>query len=429
MSGATVVGAPSHRPAQASLTARIVPKTVPVGEPATLTSRLRPAKKGVRLVVQRRVSGRWVTKARPTTDAKGRATYRVPTSVAGVQKLRVLRKSSHRNLRATSRAVTIKVTATSGCTPRTALVDDEATRPARCLAARLDRWQAAGAMGIGQQLNVSNTAYLTPLTALGNRTVNVVGFDLTELAQGDTFEFPDPPLERLTALAQDGAVLSASWHPPNPHTGGNYDDRSWHDLGALLDPTTPEYAQFWADYAAKLELLRRFQDAGVAVVVRPFHEANGDWFWWGRPDPTVYRQLWSLMQQKTWAAGVHNVLWAYSFNAVTGTHIGDPVKLLPARVDLAGMDSYSSGALSTKGYAAVAAKVERMAFTEVGPYERPDGSWDPALAGKAARSLADPPIWSMLWFDDGGGKKQLSSLRRGPAWLDSCQGGFCSVGP
>lgn len=434
-SGATTVGARPHKPPKVTLSARVAPAAVPVGEPATLAIRLRPGARGVRLVVQRRAGSRWVTLARPRTDADGNARIRIATTVVGPQRLRVLRTSVHRNRRAHSRPVTLTVSASAAaCTPRPALVDPQAAPAARCLAARIDRWQAAGAMGVGQQLNVSNTAYLTPVTALAGRPVKVVGFDLKELGEGETYQFPDPPLPRLVALAQSGAVLSASWHPANPHTGGSYSDRGWHDLGALLDESTPEYAQFWADYAAALELLRRFQDAGVAVVFRPLHEANGNWFWWGHPDPATYRAVWALMQQRARTAGLHNVVWAYSFNAVTGDNTTDPVRLLPSKVDLAGLDSYDDEAsyprdeLPVAGYDAVAARVHRTAITEAGPYNSSDGSWDPAVISRTARTLSTPPAWSMLWFDDGTGKKQLASLRRGPAWLASCRGGFCDVG-
>jgi hypothetical protein len=194
--------------------------------------------------------------------------------------------------------------------------------------------------------------------------------------------------------------------------------------------------RFWSDFDARMALVRQLQDAGVAVVLRPLHEANGAWFWWGDPSPATYRAVWSAMQQRAAALGVHNVLWAYSFNAVTGDHVGDPVRLIPEQVDLAGLDSYdpeqgseTADRLDTTGYAEVAAHVARMAFTEVGPYDSPDGAWNPAVVAQAARGLPSPPMWSMLWFDDGGGRKQLGSLQAGPAWLQSCAGGFCNVAP
>jgi len=435
-SGATTVGARPHPPPKAALTARISPGTVPLGEPATLTVRLRPAARAVRLVVQRRAGSRWVTTARPRTDADGTARLRLPTAVVGEQRFRVLSKGARPDLRASSRVVTLNVVdAVSRCRPRPALVDPRAGPAVRCLATRLDRWRGAGAMGVGQQLNVSTSAYAGPLTVLGSRPVRVVGFDLEELFASQDYGFPVAPVDALIAQARAGAVLSMSWHPANPGSGGAYDDRGWHDLGALVDhPESAAYQSFWAAYAERLTLLQQLDAAGVAVVFRPFHEANGDWFWWGHPDPATYRRLWSLLQQKTWASGVHNVLWAYSFNAVTGDHIGDPVKLLPATVDLAGLDSYDDESstpadeLPVGGYDAVAARVKRMAITEAGPYDSPDGAWDPAVISRTARMLTTPPLWSMLWFDDGGGKKQLGSLQRGRRWLDSCRDGFCSVG-
>jgi len=334
-----------------------------------------------------------------------------------------------------SAPVTLKVYTDAACTPRVALVDPDATTAARCLATRLDRWRGAGLMGVGQQLNVSNDQYLAPLDALGARRVSVVGFELQELALSGTYEFPfqDRVLGDLVRLSGDGAVLSASWHATNPHTGGAYSDRGWHNLGALLDPTTPEYQRFWADFDAKMVLLQQLQDAGVAVVLRPFHEANGNWFWWGHPDPATYRSLWKAMQQRAGQDGVHNIVWGYSFAARTWPGIQDPVSLLPARVDLAGIDAYDpeKGArnakdlLPTQGYAAVAARVKRMTMTEVGPQGSTDGRWDPAVVSRTAATLKSAPAWAMLWFDDTDGTKQISSLRGGPAWLDSCAFGYC----
>ncbi|MCW2794281.1 MAG: glycoside hydrolase, family 26 [Nocardioides sp.] len=335
--------------------------------------------------------------------------------------------------------------ASSTCTPRIPLVDPAATEEARCLAVRLDGRQHRS--GVGQQLNVSNSDYLRPLTLLEPDHVAVVGFDIGELAQGETYSFPDPPLQNLLRLAQEGAVLTASWHADNPHTERTAGDTSWHDLAALLDDTTPEARAYWADYDRMLALFLRLQtgDGGLyppaAVVFRPFHEANGAWFWWGRPTPSVYRAVWARMQERAVAAGVHNILWAYSFAARAGSWIMHPAKLVPAHVDLAGIDSYDPEAgrgngadrLDLRGYAEVAAKVARMTVTEAGPHGSARGLWDPAVITRTEKAARIRPLWSMLWFDDGTGadgvtgKKQISSLVGGPAWLHSCPDGLCSL--
>ena len=75
------------------------------------------------------------------------------------------------------------------------------------------------------------------------------------------------------------------------------------------------------------------------MVFRPLHEANGGFFWWGKPEPKVYRTLWARMQARAAEAGVHNIIWAYAANRWTAG-VRDPRTLVPDRVDLGGLDSY-----------------------------------------------------------------------------------------
>lgn len=420
------------RQAQPTLTARLVPPVVTVGEPAAVAAQITPARSGRPVEVQGRTGNTWTDLGTATTDATGRATLVVDTSVAGSTTLRAVAGSL------TSGQVTLTVRDPAACRPSVPLVDPDATPEARCLAARLDRWHAAGLMGVGQQVTMSSVhdVAMQPLSALGGRRVPVVGFDLWELEKTQQYQFPfyDTALQDLVDLAHGGAVLTASWHAPNPHTGGDYQDRSWHDLGAVLEDT-PEADAFWADYQSQLAILADLQSAGVPVVLRPLHEANGRWFWWGTSNGATYRAVWRQMQQRAWAAGVHNVLWAYSFNARTDKTVADPVSLLPAKVDVAGIDSYyipsrssSSTAPSMAGYAAVAKKVRRMAFTEVGPYADKKGRWDPTVVTATARAQARRPLWALFWVDDAAGEKQIASLSGGRTWLDSCPFGFCRIG-
>jgi hypothetical protein len=427
---------PAQARPETALTARLAPPVVTVGEPASVVAQLSSAQPGRPVTVERRGgNGAWAPLAEGTANGTGRSVVPLDTTAAGTQVLRVVAAAWNGRPAVTSPRVTLEVLTTAACTPRVALVDPGATTTARCLAARLDRWRAAGLMGVGQQLNMSNAEYDAPLRALGPRRVNVVGLDLWELGKTRTYEFPfyDRAIADLIAMAQDGAVLTASWHAPNPHSGGSYDDRSWHDLGALLRDT-PEAAAFWADYDAQLDVLAELQASGVAVVFRPFHEVNGDWFWWGRPSATSFRKLWARMQERAWDAGVHNVVWAYSFAAASRAGIAAPEKLLPVAVDLAGIDTYwpatdshRSQAPSMQGYAAVAKRVRRMAITEIGP-AADDGTWKASRVTSTARAQARKPVWALLWVDDAAGSKQISSLHGGLSWLDSCPNGLCAVG-
>lgn len=51
-------------------------------------------------------------------------------------------------------------------------------------------------------------------------------------------------------------------------------------------------------------------------VLRPFHEMNGGWFWWGA-QPERYKVLWSSVFELFSEEGVHNVIWCWAPSAET----------------------------------------------------------------------------------------------------------------
>ena len=462
----TTSGHPDQRRAgAATVDLRLLPSRVRAGEPASVLGLGEPAQPGLEVrLAQQGPDGVWVEVDRATSDGQGRALLAVDTDQPGLgerevatRRLRVVADQTEAQADAASPSRALRINPQTHCRPRVAPVDPDATGEAICLAARLDNWRRARMVGVGQQVNASSQDWGAPLDSL-DAPVPVIGFDLEELDRSFGYEYPfgQEVLDDLLARARDGAVLVASWHATNPGTGGPFTDRSWRDVGSLLDDGTPEAQAFWADFEAKLALLARFQDGDggrfprTPVVLRPFHEANGGFFWWGKPDRATYRRLWTRVQARAAQAGVHNVLWAYSFNLDT-VGVRDPVPLVPAHIDLAGLDSYdpeqpsrrasardarrvTADRLGLAGYSEVAAldRVPRMALTEVGPHGS-DGSWNPRVISRAvSRSLSSRdlrPLWAMLWFDDAGypeaGSKQISSLAGGPRWLRSCPAGFC----
>lgn len=330
------------------------------------------------------------------------------------------------------------------CRPLTAPVDPRAVEAAVCLAETLDSWQQGGVTAIGQQVNISSDQWDQPLRALRPGRPAVVGFDLDELV--DAARRGQDWTEDLALLAADGAVLTASWHARNPFTGGDSFDRTGADrLSDLLDPGSPAARRLDRAWAEALDLLGRLQDLGVGVVVRPLHEAGGDWFWWGRPGPATYRALFAQLQQQAADAGVHNLLWAYGAAVRTWEGIDEPLSLLPGRVDLVGLDTYdcetvhpdcggrsadelARDEVDLTGYAALAAAAPRAALTEVGPAHSPAGTWDPAVITRSLQEQGVRAAYALLWFDDSFGRKQVSSLEGGAAWLRSCPEGLCTTG-
>ncbi|WP_168929685.1 glycosyl hydrolase [Nocardioides sp. GY 10127] len=325
------------------------------------------------------------------------------------------------------------------CYPDTAPVDSEATAAVGCLLATIDSWRDNGQVGLGQQVNISSAHWARPLNRLGALPA-VVGFDAQELV--DALGYGSDHTSDLAAIADQGVVLTASWHAPNPWTGGAADDTTGQGkLSQVLDSSTDAGVAFWSDYDAVLDRFQALQDRGVAVLFRPLHESNGDWFWWGAADSSTLVQLYAAMQQRAYDRGIHNIAWAYGQNADNSGTTVDTTNALPASVDLVGVDAYcdlasdglclgsdgsETGMLDVTGYSELAATGLRAAFTEVGPRDDYAGAFDPQEVLDTASAQSVLPAYVMFWFDDGAGKKQIASLADGQQWFASC-GAVCQV--
>lgn len=84
--------------------------------------------------------------------------------------------------------------------------------------------------------------------------------------------------------------------------------------------------------AAYLKLLR---DADIPVLWRPFHEAAGGWFWWGKDDAS-FKSLWIAMFNYFKTEGLDNLIWVW-------TTEGNDADWYPGDqyVDIVGRDVYN----------------------------------------------------------------------------------------
>lgn len=173
----------------------------------------------------------------------------------------------------------------------------------------------------------------------------VMGFDLGGIELGDNCNLDGVPfgLMRKAALQQigRGGVVTFSWHPRNPLTGGDAWDISSDQVVKSILPGGEKHEAFrvWLDRAAGF--LASLGD--VAVIFRPWHENLGSWFWWGVRlcTPEEYQALFRYTHDYfTREKGLSNLLWCYSPNGPldAGTYLsrypGDDC------VDILGTDIY-----------------------------------------------------------------------------------------
>ena len=194
----------------------------------------------------------------------------------------------------------------------------------------------------------------------GGRVPAIFGVDLMDFSPSRVERGTDPSAIVNDALRHHvaGQAVTVSWHWNAPaglldrvdHVGGKPVDRRWYKgfnadattfdvAAALRDPTSPQYALLLRDIDAIAVPLRQLADAGVPVLWRPLHEAEGGWFWWGAHGPGPSVALWRLLHDRlTDHHGLHNLIWVYS-----ATILGDP-RWYPGDdvVDVVGVDAYPS---------------------------------------------------------------------------------------
>lgn len=155
---------------------------------------------------------------------------------------------------------------------------------------------------------------------------------------------------------QTGGIVTMMWHwnAPANITGtwyqAFYTSNTEFDLpGALADPGGDDYQLLLRDIDTIADELQEFEDAGVPVVWRPLHEAQGGWFWWGAHGPEAFKDLWSLMHDRlTNVHGLHNLIWEFTWTEGQGD---DPLDWYPGDdvVDTIGLDVYTHPSSSMSG--------------------------------------------------------------------------------
>ena len=242
--------------------------------------------------------------------------------------------------------------------PAVTLIDSDATPEARLLMQRLAA--GYGAVTVSGGYGGTEGNYVFAQTD-GHRRPAIYGADLMDFSPSRVAHGAKSAgiVEDVLRHAAQGQAITLSWHWNAPahlldtvrrDPGGRTEDLRWYkgfntpastfDLAAALaDPRSAEHQLILGDVDAIAIPLQRLAAAGVPILWRPLHEAEGGWFWWGAKGPAPFLALWHLMHDRlTRVHGLHNLIWVYS-----GTIVGDP-KWYPGddSVDVVGTDAYPS---------------------------------------------------------------------------------------
>ncbi len=210
----------------------------------------------------------------------------------------------------------------------------------------------------------------------------------------------DGVVERSKEWDAKGGIVTICWHTGTAGSGYQESLDEKPDFAKLLQDGTPENEAMMKSWDQAAKALQQLRDAGVPVLWRPFHEFDGQWFWWGKGGKDNFIKLWRLMHDKfTNEYGLDNLIWVlgYSGEVKSGWYPGDEY------VDIIGSDTYDN---STNKNAWK--KLEKIA-------DKPLAFHECGFVPSVEQFEKDGAIWSwfMIWHTDyitGNNKDRLKEV-------------------
>ena len=241
--------------------------------------------------------------------------------------------------------------------------------------------------------------------------------------------FKAKDLKAMKRAMDMGCVVGYCWHMGGKMTGQFYSEMNGYQspdcelVHNILSDTCRE-TNVWLNWLLTemdTKLLPVLSQFDGPIYFRPWHEMNGDWFWWGASSCTAeeYKDLFRLTVNYIRSKGLNNVLfvWAADKRFADEYYPGDEY------VDVLGMDVYEPGIKEWSAYDIILPELERMinyadehdkvtALTEVGCRREKGGT------GNLLYPDSYPRFWSENVLKEILENRQTSRL----AWVMSWYG-------
>ncbi len=144
---------------------------------------------------------------------------------------------------------------------------------------------------------------------------------------------------RAKEWAEKGGLVTISWHVG--YKGGGYNEckNDTPDYEQLFIDGSDENKRMVKNWKKAATALQELRDEGITVLWRPFHEFDGQWFWWGKDGAETFKKLWIMMYDMfTNEYELNNLIWVlgYSGEVKDGWYPGDEY------CDVIGSDTYDN---------------------------------------------------------------------------------------
>jgi mannan endo-1,4-beta-mannosidase len=245
------------------------------------------------------------------------------------------------------------------------------------------------------------TAYFQRVYEITGKYPALHGFDFgfSEPNTLDGINFRQSMVDDAIRLYKDGTIITFMWHAAPPthdepvtfkgEIQSKLTDEQWKDL---ITPGSPLNQRWQSQVDVIAFFLKQLRDAHVPVIWRPYHEMNGNWFWWGaRTGEEGYKKLYTMLFDRLVNYHkINNLLWVFNANEINSNTVPyDQVFPGPEYADILATDVYRNNyQQSDYDQLITLGKGKPIALGEVGKMPTPE-------------QLKNQPkyTWFMCWVD------------------------------
>jgi mannan endo-1,4-beta-mannosidase len=218
-----------------------------------------------------------------------------------------------------------------------------------------------------------------------------------------------------------GGITTISWHFQNPVSNTGFYSNDSGSVAAVKHIIPggshhAKYKQILTDVADLVKSCKGNDGTLAPMIFRPYHEFDGEWFWWGAPHCTKeeFATLWRFtVSYLRDSLNVHNLLYAFSpdnkFNneaEYLDRYPGDDY------ADMVGVDNYGdwgrdgkynveAGVRKLKIVSDYAKKAGKLAaFTETGLESIPNNTWWTETLLRNLKSNDLQLAYVLVWRND-----------------------------
>jgi len=252
----------------------------------------------------------------------------------------------------------------------------------------------------------------------------VIGVDFSGLSGRPDAEIQKTKTELQETIADTynrGGVITVAWHFNNPVSATNF---YWNDSTA--SPAVKYIIPGGSHHEKYKSILKTIADVAnttkgndgklIPMIFRPYHEFDGDWFWWGRAHCTIdeFKTLWQFtVSYLRDSLHVHNFIYAFSPDNRFLTQ-EQYLERYPGDewVDMVGIDNYGdwgrdgkydldAGIKKLKIVSDYAEKAGKLAaFTETGLESIPNATWWTETLLKSLKKEKLKLAYVLVWRND-----------------------------